>query len=71
MRDQEQGEDVLWSMCDQTGNHYEALAAKLNVMGSEFSASDLKNSFSRGDFPSALLLLMYERFKPTRNRSLP
>lgn len=43
-------------MLSETGNDYEALAAKLNAMGIEISARGLENKISRGGFSAAFLL---------------
>ena len=47
---------LLRSMLTESGNNYDALAAKLNAMGIEISARGLENKISRGGFSAAFLM---------------
>jgi Domain of unknown function (DUF6471) len=53
---EDKAKTLLRSMLTDTGNDYEALAAKLNAMGIEISARGLENKISRGGFSAAFLL---------------
>lgn len=53
---EDKAKTLLRSMLTETGNDYEALAAKLNAMGIEISARGLENKISRGGFSAAFLL---------------
>lgn len=53
---EDRAKELLRSMLRDTGNDYEALAAKLNAMGIEISARGLENKISRGGFSAAFLL---------------
>lgn len=53
---EERAKLLLRSMLTETGNDYEALAAKLDKMGIEISARGLENKISRGGFSAAFLL---------------
>lgn len=53
---EERAKELLRSMLRDTGNDYEALAAKLDAMGIAISARGLENKISRGGFSAAFLL---------------
>jgi hypothetical protein len=53
---EDRAKELLRAMLKETGNDYEALAAKLNAMGIEISARGVENKISRGGFSAAFLL---------------
>lgn len=53
---EERAKDLLREKLRRTGDSYESLAKKLNLMGIEISARGLENKISRGGFSAAFLL---------------